>query len=119
MFEKRGREEKKRHNKELQSEGDCKAAQCLAASCELNYLFPSVLAQLSSIAPSLTLKIIFMHRGMTPAAADLNLLETARRCELYGIKMHPAKVSKFAYIKKIKEGKYTFQSPTSALYIDK
>lgn len=31
------------------------------------------------------------HVGMTPAAADLNLLETARRCELYGIKMHPAK----------------------------
>ncbi|XP_066941555.1 FERM, ARHGEF and pleckstrin domain-containing protein 1 isoform X1 [Macrobrachium rosenbergii] len=31
------------------------------------------------------------HVGMTPATADLNLLETARRCELYGIKMHPAK----------------------------
>ncbi|MCL4117090.1 UNVERIFIED_CONTAM: hypothetical protein GTU68_057247, partial [Idotea baltica] len=31
------------------------------------------------------------HIGMTPAAADLNLLETARRCDLYGIKMHPAK----------------------------
>ena len=24
--------------------------------------------------------------------ADLNLLETARRCELYGVKMHPVKV---------------------------
>ncbi|CAL4121623.1 unnamed protein product, partial [Meganyctiphanes norvegica] len=31
------------------------------------------------------------HVGMTPAAADLNLLETARRCELFGLKMHPAK----------------------------
>lgn len=30
-------------------------------------------------------------RGQSPAEADLNLLETARRCELYGIKMHPAK----------------------------
>ncbi|KRT83809.1 hypothetical protein AMK59_4306, partial [Oryctes borbonicus] len=27
----------------------------------------------------------------SPAEADLNLLETARRCELYGMKMHPAK----------------------------
>lgn len=33
----------------------------------------------------------FLCRGQTPAEADLNLLETARRCELYGIKMHTAK----------------------------
>ncbi|KAL1132219.1 hypothetical protein AAG570_010176 [Ranatra chinensis] len=31
------------------------------------------------------------HVGQSPAEADLNLLETARRCELYGMKMHPAK----------------------------
>ncbi|XP_072387426.1 FERM, ARHGEF and pleckstrin domain-containing protein 2-like isoform X2 [Diabrotica undecimpunctata] len=31
------------------------------------------------------------HAGQSPAEADLNLLETARRCELYGVKMHPAK----------------------------
>ncbi|XP_066157421.1 uncharacterized protein Cdep isoform X1 [Euwallacea fornicatus] len=31
------------------------------------------------------------HTGQSPAEADLNLLETARRCELYGIKVHPAK----------------------------
>ncbi|KAF7269086.1 hypothetical protein GWI33_017843 [Rhynchophorus ferrugineus] len=31
------------------------------------------------------------HAGQSPAEADVNLLETARRCELYGIKMHPAK----------------------------
>ncbi|KAL3280913.1 hypothetical protein HHI36_004140 [Cryptolaemus montrouzieri] len=31
------------------------------------------------------------HAGQSPAEADLNLLETARRCEFYGIKMHPAK----------------------------
>lgn len=33
----------------------------------------------------------FSYRGQSPAEADLNLLETARRCELYGVKMHPAK----------------------------
>ncbi|XP_059620168.1 FERM, ARHGEF and pleckstrin domain-containing protein 2 isoform X2 [Phlebotomus argentipes] len=31
------------------------------------------------------------HFGQSPAEADLNLLETARRCELYGMKMHQAK----------------------------
>lgn len=31
------------------------------------------------------------HVGQSPAEADLNLLETARRCELYGIKMTSAK----------------------------
>lgn len=40
-----------------------------------NFLFPSSLTT----------------RGQTPAEADLNLLETARRCELYGMKMHQAK----------------------------
>lgn len=36
-----------------------------------------------------------LYSGQSPAEADLNLLETARRCELYGIKMHPAKVRTF------------------------
>ncbi|XP_064455715.1 FERM, ARHGEF and pleckstrin domain-containing protein 2-like [Ornithodoros turicata] len=31
------------------------------------------------------------HVSQSPAEADLNLLETARRCELYGIRMTPAK----------------------------
>ncbi|XP_076324310.1 uncharacterized protein LOC143232587 isoform X2 [Tachypleus tridentatus] len=31
------------------------------------------------------------HVGQSPSEADINLLETARRCELYGIKMTPAK----------------------------
>lgn len=31
------------------------------------------------------------HAGQSPAEADLNLLETARRCELYGVKMHTTK----------------------------
>ena len=30
-------------------------------------------------------------RGQSPMEADLNLLETARRCELYGVKMHQVK----------------------------
>lgn len=36
---------------------------------------------------------MYYFRGQSPAEADLNLLETARRCELYGTKMHPAKDS--------------------------
>ncbi|XP_043241674.1 uncharacterized protein LOC122391598 [Amphibalanus amphitrite] len=39
-------------------------------------------------------RIIESHRrlaGQPPSEAELNLLETARRCELYGMKMHPAK----------------------------
>ena len=31
-------------------------------------------------------------RGETPAEADVNLLDTARKVELYGIRMNPAKV---------------------------
>jgi len=31
------------------------------------------------------------HIGQSPAEADLHLLETARRTELYGIRMHPAR----------------------------
>nr|CAD7196274.1 unnamed protein product [Timema douglasi] len=35
------------------------------------------------------------HAGQSPAEADLNLLETSRRCELYGMKMHAAKGEMF------------------------
>lgn len=31
------------------------------------------------------------HVGQSPAQADLNLLETARRCELYGVRLSPAR----------------------------
>merc|ERR1719210_2925534 len=44
--------------------------------------------------PELERKIMENHKkhiGQSPAESDLNLLETARRCELYGTKMHPAK----------------------------
>ena len=35
--------------------------------------------------------------GQSPMEADLNLLETARRCELFGVKMHPVKVNSFKF----------------------
>jgi len=44
--------------------------------------------------PELERKIMENHKkhiGQSPAEADLNLLETARRCELYGVKMHSSK----------------------------
>lgn len=34
-----------------------------------------------------------LFSGESPSEADLNLLDTARKVELYGIKMQPAKVS--------------------------
>ena len=40
----------------------------------------------------------FIFSGQSPAEADLNLLETARRCELYGVKMHSSKVSIVSFI---------------------
>ena len=38
---------------------------------------------------------LLFFSGQSPAEADLNLLETARRCELYGVKMHASKVRNF------------------------
>jgi len=32
------------------------------------------------------------HSGQMPAEADFNLLDTARKVEVYGIRMHQAKV---------------------------
>lgn len=36
---------------------------------------------------------------MSPADADLALLETARKCDFYGIKLHAAKVKFFYFLK--------------------
>ncbi len=33
------------------------------------------------------------YRGQSPEQADFNLLDTGRKVELYGIRVHPAKVS--------------------------
>ncbi|KAI6205497.1 Moesin/ezrin/radixin-like protein 1 [Aphelenchoides besseyi] len=44
--------------------------------------------------PTFQSKVMENHRkliGVSPADADLALLETARRCDFYGIKLHPAK----------------------------
>ena len=37
--------------------------------------------------------VFYFYRGENPAEADVNLLDTARKVELYGIRMVPAKVS--------------------------
>jgi len=34
-----------------------------------------------------------VESGQSSAVADFNLLDTARKVELYGIQMHPAKVN--------------------------
>ena len=41
---------------------------------------------------------LFFHRGQTPAEAEFNLLDTARKVEMYGIRMHPAKVVLYLFI---------------------
>ncbi len=40
---------------------------------------------------SYSIKFLSLFSGQLPADADLNLLDIARKVELYGIKMHPAK----------------------------
>lgn len=34
---------------------------------------------------------VLYHSGQTPAESDYHLLEVARRLEMYGIRLHPAK----------------------------
>ncbi|KAG8199813.1 hypothetical protein JTE90_000904 [Oedothorax gibbosus] len=56
--------------------------------------YVSELKFLPSQDKELECKVMENHKrltGQTPAEADMNLLETARRCELYGIKMTAAK----------------------------
>ncbi|CAG0900712.1 unnamed protein product [Cyprideis torosa] len=46
--------------------------------------------------PDLERKIMEYHRrhvGLCPAEADINLLETARRCEYYGVKLTPVRLT--------------------------
>lgn len=35
--------------------------------------------------------MLLLHSGQTPAVSDYQLLEIARRLEMYGIRLHPAK----------------------------
>lgn len=37
------------------------------------------------------LLISSLHSGQTPAESDYQLLEIARRLEMYGVRLHPAK----------------------------
>jgi hypothetical protein len=36
---------------------------------------------------------VFLCSGQSPAEADFNLLDTARKVEVYGIRMYPVKVN--------------------------
>ena len=38
------------------------------------------------------MSLSFLFRGLMPADADYNLLDVARRLEMYGITLYPAKV---------------------------
>lgn len=40
---------------------------------------------------TLNVSVICVSRGQTPAESDYQLLEVARRLEMYGIRLHPAK----------------------------
>ena len=49
-------------------------------------------------------------RGQAPAEADFNLLDTARKVELYGIRVHPAKVSRiFAHFLSVSCDRFTYK----------
>ncbi|XP_048240865.1 FERM, ARHGEF and pleckstrin domain-containing protein 2-like isoform X2 [Haliotis rufescens] len=60
----------------------------------LDHTYLSSMKFVPSQTPDLEEKIMEYHKqhiGESPAEADLNLLDTARKVELYGIKMFPAK----------------------------
>ena len=58
-------------------------------------LLATVMLLYSNACMQIDTIFFFVHSGQSPAEADLNLLETARRCELYGVKMHASKVRKW------------------------
>ena len=41
-----------------------------------------------------------LHKGQSPADAELNFLEHAKRLEMYGIALHPGKVSSLKQLNK-------------------
>ncbi|CAH0696478.1 unnamed protein product [Spodoptera exigua] len=76
----------------LQSElGDYEAGEAGAALCRQLKLVPAAAA-----TPDLEEKVIELHkthRGQTPAEAELNYLENAKKLAMYGVDLHPAKDS--------------------------
>ncbi|XP_035452100.2 protein 4.1 homolog isoform X1 [Spodoptera frugiperda] len=76
----------------LQSElGDYEASESGAALCKQLKLVPA-----SAATPDLEEKVIELHkthRGQTPAEAELNYLENAKKLAMYGVDLHPAKDS--------------------------
>uniref|UniRef100_A0A8B9JZU6 FERM, ARHGEF and pleckstrin domain-containing protein 1 n=1 Tax=Astyanax mexicanus TaxID=7994 RepID=A0A8B9JZU6_ASTMX len=70
----------------IQSEiGDYEEAQCRQHLLNNNYI-PDQMALMDKI-----MEFHQKHVGQTPAESDYQLLEVARRLEMYGIRLHPAK----------------------------
>ncbi|KPJ03023.1 Protein 4.1-like [Papilio xuthus] len=76
----------------LQSElGDHEESQAGAALCRQLKLVPP-----AACTPELEEKVVELHkthRGQTPAEAELNYLENAKKLAMYGVDLHPAKDS--------------------------
>ncbi|XP_068624989.1 protein 4.1 homolog isoform X2 [Battus philenor] len=76
----------------LQSElGDYEDTESGAALCQQLKLVPP-----SACTPELEEKVVELHRthrGQTPAEAELNYLENAKKLAMYGVDLHPAKDS--------------------------
>ncbi|XP_048000948.1 protein 4.1 homolog isoform X3 [Leguminivora glycinivorella] len=76
----------------LQSEmGDFEESEVGAGRCKQLKLAPP-----SACTPELEEKVVELHkthRGQTPAEAELNYLENAKKLAMYGVDLHPAKDS--------------------------
>ena len=55
-------------------------------SCQQNYTIYFVLFMIFKFC------FYILNSGLSPAEADFSLLDTARKVEFYGIRLHPARV---------------------------